>query len=293
MAKKLTFSERTGHRQPRIELQKDRMSRELRTRLWNISYENLFSILSPTNGLGGLSFLGLSESQRILCTTLWRDHFKWPIDDVPPEAPDALGKIRKYFFGCDWFDVYDLLEFVVVLVSSPEDQTRRFVEQTNRVLEEECSAWRFVGGELVPITSDEEIKEIENAMNVSSPLKTVSNHISTALGFLSDRQNPDYRNSIKESISAVEAISKIVCDIPDATLGRALNAIEKQSQVEMHSDLKEAFKKLYSWTSDAEGIRHALMDETNLGQEDAQFMLVACSAFVNYLKVKASKAGLI
>ena len=34
------------------------------------------------------------------------------------------------------------------------------------------------------------------------------------------------------------------------------------------------------------------MDEPNLDQEDAIFMLVSCSAFTNYLIVKADKAGI-
>jgi hypothetical protein len=36
----------------------------------------------------------------------------------------------------------------------------------------------------------------------------VSEHLNTAIGFLSDRKNPHYRNSIKESISAVESLMK-------------------------------------------------------------------------------------
>lgn len=60
----------------------------------------------------------------------------------------------------------------------------------------------------------------------------------------------------------------------------------------MHPALKGSFEKLYGYTSDAEGIRHALLDEPNLDFEDAKFMLVSCSAFVNYLKAKAAKAGI-
>jgi hypothetical protein len=70
----------------------------------------------------------------------------------------------------------------------------------------------------------------------------------------------------------------------------ALAAIEKKTT--LHPSLKEAFQKLYGYTSDAQGIRHALMDEPNLDIEDAKFMLVSCSAFVNYLIVKAQKADI-
>jgi len=60
----------------------------------------------------------------------------------------------------------------------------------------------------------------------------------------------------------------------------------------MHPSLKQGFEKLYGYTSDDDGIRHALLDEANLDMEDARFMLVSCSAFVNYLVVKAQKAGI-
>ncbi len=56
--------------------------------------------------------------------------------------------------------------------------------------------------------------------------------------------------------------------------------------------LSRAFRQLYGYTSDANGIRHALLDESNLDFEDAKFMLVSCSAFINYLKGKAIKAGI-
>ena len=61
----------------------------------------------------------------------------------------------------------------------------------------------------------------------------------------------------------------------------------------MHPDMKEAFKKLYHYTSDSGGIRHALMDQkTQPLFDDAKFMLVSCSAFVNYLVSKVAKSGI-
>jgi hypothetical protein len=50
--------------------------------------------------------------------------------------------------------------------------------------------------------------------------------------------------------------------------------------------LSKAFESLYGYTSDANGIRHALMDASTLGFADAKFMLVCCSAFVNFLVAK-------
>lgn len=108
---------------------------------------------------------------------------------------------------------------------------------------------------------------------------------------LSDRKNPDYRNSIKESISAVETICRRISENPNATLGDALNELVKGGKIKFHGALLNAFKSLYGYTNDADGIRHSLMEEESLDQEDAIFMLTSCSSFVNYLTVKTLKSG--
>ena len=63
-------------------------------------------------------------------------------------------------------------------------------------------------------------------------------------------------------------------------------------KVQLDRDLQQGFQKIYSWSSDKEGIRHALMNDPNLSFDDAKFMLVSCSAFVNYLVSKATKSGI-
>jgi hypothetical protein len=110
------------------------------------------------------------------------------------------------------------------------------------------------------------------------------------LKLLSNRQSPDFRNSIKESISAVEAQCKIICEEPTSTLTKSLEIIQRRDRVKIHPRLNEAFQKIYSWTNDDGGIRHALSDEQNIDREDAQFMLIVCSAFINYLLVKKLKS---
>ena len=154
----------------------------------------------------------------------------------------------------------------------------------------ELSGYRFVGGKIAPITSDEEIAEVQQAVDSGDPYKPVVTHLDTALSKLADRKEPDYRNSVKESVSAVEAMCRIVAGDERATLGDALKMIE--GKVPLHGALREGFGKLYGYSGDADGIRHSLMAESNLDFEDAKYMLVSCSAFINYLKVKASKAGM-
>ena len=196
-------------------------------------------------------------------------------------------KIRNKFYNYEWYEVYDFIEFIVY--SYPyKDDNQNFMDLCNSFLKRELSAYRFIGGKITQITSEEEILEIEEALEISKPLKAVNTHLKTALDLLADRKSPNYRNSIKESISAVEAICNLITKGKKATLGQALKKIE--DKVGLHSALKNAFSSLYGYTSDADGIRHALLDEPNLDFEDAKFMLVSCSTFINYIVIKASKA---
>ena len=157
-------------------------------------------------------------------------------------------------------------------------------EVVNSCFEREYVGYRFVDGIIVPISDKYEISAINDALKTE--YESVYQHISKANKFLADRKNPDYENSIKESISAVEAICVIITGAKGgkATLGNMLNELEDNGVV-IHGALKDAFSKLYGYTSNANGIRHA----GDLGGpsstfEEAKFMLVACCAFINYLK---------
>ena len=105
-----------------------------------------------------------------------------------------------------------------------------------------------------------------------------------------DRRKPDYENSIKESISAVESICCIITEQSGktATLGKTIKQL-KDKGVHIHQSLESAFSSMYGYTSDENGIRHGSIDFQEAHAEDAKYMLVSCSAFVNYLIEKWSK----
>jgi len=278
------FSQRMGIKPVKTVIQVDFMDDDLRNSLWNALC--LF-YWSKVEGDWILSLINAHID--LLLKILWLDYFKKPIDTLSNYWSEMREKIKKYFFNCEWYEVYDFIEFIANNYPDKKVNTK-FMEFCNSLLERELSAYRFVGGKITQITSEIEISEIEEALENSKPLKGVNTHLKRALDLLANRKSPDYRNSIKEAISAVEAICKLITREKRATLGQALKRIEEK--VSLHPSLKNAFNNLYGYTSDAEGIRHALLDEPNLSFEDAKFMLVSCSAFINYLISKASKIGI-
>jgi hypothetical protein len=274
-----SFSERKGLKKVRTEMQVNSIDGALRTRLWNVlDYFYWKNRIRYSNDI--------EVDDRIYFTRLWHNYFKNPVDTLTFEWHSDLMKVRDYFFQCEWNEVYDIIEFTANAYPN-ESTNENFMKTCNEVLREEVSGYRFVNGRIAQITSEEEISEIEEALEI--PLKSARTHIENALKLLSDRKSPDYRNSIKESISAVEAMCRLIANDEKATLGKALDMIETKSG--LHGALKRAFDSLYGYTSSAEGIRHSLglTEEPSLSFEDAKFMLVSCSAFVNYLVAKTAK----
>jgi hypothetical protein len=147
--------------------------------------------------------------------------------------------------------------------------------------------------ELVPITDEGEIETIRQAASEPSSLglQGVSQHIDNALHLLGKKPEPDYRNSIKESISAVEGICKLLTGEKSGGIDKALAKIAAKTR--MHEALKQGFLKLYGYTSDESGIRHPILEEANVGFAEAKYMLVTCSAFVNFLVDKGREAELL
>lgn len=282
------FSEREGYRPVKSVVQFESMDDDLRNRLWN-NLDRFYWRSVKTDSY--YRFEKLDPEMSTLVRRLWHDLFKKPVDTINDSWQTVRANLRDYYFGCRWNEAYDFIEFVAG--NYPRDsfgRTQQFRDSCNDVLKHEVSAWRFVGRKIARIIDEIEIQEVEEALQVGIP--AVRRHLQTSLDHFGDRKNPDYANSIKEAISAVEALSKMISQDEKADLDKALAKIESKGKVKLQSSLKSAFRKLYFYTSDAEGIRHALMEEPNLDAEDAKFMLVACSAFVNYLVVKAEKAGL-
>ncbi len=181
---------------------------------------------------------------------------EWSYDDIFTFLEAFLDWYSK--FMCD-YDVYDMF---------------------NDLFKKECVGYRFIDGKITDIVDEVEMNEIETALD--NKFSACKKCITKALNLLYDRENPDYSNSVKESISAIESMCNIILGTDNSTLGDALNKLEKHG-IKIHGAMKSAFSSLYGYTSDKSGIRHNCGIDENTTFEEAKYMLVACSAFLNYL----------
>lgn len=284
--KNIKFSERIGISNSIKETQIEYIDDELRNGLWN---------MCSVYFLDKFETIYLPEYETIkFSKDLWHDYFKLPIDEIPNSNFDIKSKIKRYFFDCYWFQVYDFLEYLIqskYIFNTKE----KLINGINKVLEREFSGYRLIEKQFSPITNEIELEETKKAISNTkayTPFEGANIHFTKALEFLSDRQNPNYRNSIKESISAVESTVRIITQ--QSTLGKGLKKIE-ESGLEINQMLKQGFEKIYAYTNDKEnGIRHAIVEQPNEPDfEDAKYMIVSCSSFVNFLISKSSKIGIL
>ena len=284
----MRFSQRRGLENVREAMQVGSMDDDLRVSLWNVVHTVIWEHDDYLRQMG-LTALGNRPTQfGLWARSVFIDVWKMPLSSIPPTEKAALKAIEKDFMGLEWCKVYDLIEHTAEFLDG--HIRTRFICDCNVVLEREMAGYRLVGTEVTSITDEQELFAVEEALAASDAFAPAREHLTSALGHMSDREAPDYRNSIKESISAVEAICRILLKDPAVTLGRALPKVS--DKYGLHRAWGTAFSNLYGYTSDSGGIRHSLSkgDEVTPSFEDAKFMLVACSAFVNYLIAKSSDA---
>ena len=272
----VNFSERYGYKPDRSRLhQLGGMDVRLRNAIWNLLLERFFLIESKseiyelvrsvwTEVVGGRSDALPSKHD------LWGDVTSGP----------AVDFLRTWFLEASWNEVYDVLEHL--LRKHPVEQN---TSDANAMLSREGSAYRFSGSGIVPITSEEELDAIESAAQLPDPFHGASQHVAQAVALLSNRTAPDFRNAIKESISAVESAVRVAVGDEGVDIDKGLEKLA------LHNQLGQAWKNMFNWTSDEDGVRHGTKGTPQVGLSEARYMVVACSAFVNYLAVKGTEGN--
>ncbi len=288
----MTFSQRMKLAPVREAIQVESLDDETRSALWNI-------MLPFVNAI-------LNEYPPRIARSIWVDLYHQPADTVPNTRTYSYENVSSEELYCrffrskvmdgDWYECFDFIEYI----ANEERRSRwnsRFYDYQSRsqkayvpgaanfnvIFEQYKVGYRFVNGEIAPITNETEVHAVEVAIEDSQP--SVQELLSKALLHFSDRVKPDYAKSVDCSISAVESQCCILLGDEKVTLGDALSRLEK-SGIKLHPALKGALSKLYGFTSNGAGIRHGSIQPSDVDQDIAKFMLVTCSAFVNYLRSK-------
>lgn len=281
------FSERVKAVEMSTTLIIDGIDTDIRNRIWNCVLLFYFNRYEQDMGkIEAYDNFKRYHQIKYIFEQIWLNEFVKPWDEFP-DYYNIKYYYRKIIIENKWYEPYDLLESFIKYENDIKE-SKKFIEIINSELDKSRSGYRVVGKQLIEMTNDSEINEVDEALRGTSGIKGVQEHLDKAIHKLGDRKNPDYRNSIKESISALEALVRNISG--KSKFSDAIDEIAKK--VDLDTAQKEGFKKIYGYTSGENGIRHALMDKDTVQFEDAKYMLVSCSAFINYLIEKARKAGI-
>lgn len=227
----MKLSQRLGLIPDQKAIQLESLDEDLRNSLWSlltIHYWNKFN-KSKFHYYDRVDYISGSNLGGIF-RDLWLNYFKKPIDTIPTlfyDNANGLGILRNYFFQAKWYEVYEFIEFISAYSISSGNRDG-FISDCNKIFEKENSGYRFVDGKIIEISSSDEVDEIEKAIENAAPYYGVKQHLVSAITLMSDKENPDYRNSVKESISAVESLCKKIAGDEKATLGVVLKVLEKK-----------------------------------------------------------------
>ena len=257
VSKRGGFSDRNAIKPENVEIQLHDFDKRTRVQLQNM-ISKMYSAVYDHDLYYGRSYI--QDFIRFVLGTVYSE----TIDTRKTYDDDPIIKmINETIFNGDYDEVLTLIEALVQYWDSYLKDNRGYqyydkynniyhetsiYEVANIYFEQEYVGYRFVDGIIVPISNSYEVETINETLK--NEYQPVYDHISKANKLIADREKPDYENSIKESISAVEAICEIITQTKgkEATLGNMLKKLE-DSGVEIHKGLKSAFNILGSITN--------------------------------------------
>ncbi len=276
-----SFSQAQGYEEIPAQLRLEELPREARTQIWNL----FFAHISRSTTTGGLDVLDggpwIAGPWHEILKAKHCDFDHAPLDEWDPESSRIRRSLREDIERRPFNKVFDLIEFVLRHPSCPSG----FIRQMRRTFTACRLAYTIDAKRpptILPAATPEEGDAVVEAIQTLRPAGLDGSvvHLRNASACIKDG---DWPGSVRESIHAVESVARQLDPKAPKLLKHALAALEQRGA--LHPSLKDAFSKLYGYTSNEQGIRHALLDRTDaqVGQDEAVFMLGACASFASYL----------
>ena len=280
--KKLTFEQAQGLAPLPRQLALGEISKEFRAVLWS-RLNRLFDDHRERYSMGG-SYLRRPSSTILNDVRVYRYH---RLDPFPDGFDRQVAEVKEVIANGSWSDVLGWLEFVLKHPACPSE----FAWEVDAVMAHCHLAYRVFDRVVIcPVGSGAERESLAHAFSDlhSAEFHGARDHLSKAANELT---TGNFAGSIRESINAVESVARTL--EPDGSLSGALAKLEESAKI--HAAMKAGFTRLYGYTSDEQGIRHAHLNEPSAkpDEADALFMIGACAAFVSYLINKARSAGVL
>ena len=291
--KYLTFSQREGYESMPEQMQSEELSTNLRKEIWNET-RRLLLLMRERVGAGDPRFLDYfgEDATRVIERVIGKLQ-KTTEDEIDTEFDVVQDTLKNHILDSPFNVVLDLIESVLYEIPKLKIKEDRFSTEIRHSFERHAAAYWLDTSSLpprfIPRSTKMQGEATQSAIATirSEGMKGAETHLRQAADHIRGRQ---FADSITDSIHAVESVARTI-DPKAKTLGSALGSLQKSGLLK-HPALKKAFSNLYGYTSDEQGIRHALLDKErpDVDLDEAMFMFGACASFAAYLVNKHRKA---
>ncbi len=227
-----------------------------------------------------------SSMRRLICHVLRKlpDPGNWS------EYPNIADEVVELIYGCEWYEVYDIIEEIYKVLEKRQEpgsnfdeieSKEYFVGEINRYFLKAGIGWKLSEGE-IQIRGTEIFEEtIKNTTQILLQTKryTASGEIHQALADLSCRPNPDITGAIQHALAALECVARDITGEPKSTLGEIL----KKNPTLIPAPLDTAIHKVWGYASEhGRHLREGRLPE----MEEAELLVGIVSVVVTYLSRK-------
>ena len=215
---------------------------------------------------------------RALCAAL-RIPWVWDVGN----DRQASRAIEKLIMNCQWWQFYDICE---VLWQSLKYKRDNLSEEINTLFREEHLGFELRDGKVEKIGSgfiDARIEEARYLLK-EPEFKGADKHFEKAMKALNARPNPDVENCVKDAVSAIESVGRIIVNDEKALLSDIIKEMAKNKTIP--KPLDEAIQKIYAYRGDQPGVAHGLVGTSKVTIDEAEFVLAMSAAIIIYLVKK-------
>ena len=192
---------------------------------------------------------------------------------------------EKLIMNCQWWQFYDICE---VLWQGLEYECEKdsFSEEVNNLFKEEHLGFELRAGKVEKFGSgfvDAHIKEARCLLE-EPEFKGADEHFEKAIKALNTRPNPDVENCIKDAVSAIKSVGRIIVNDEKALLSDIIKEMAKNKIIP--KPLDKAIQKVYAYRGDQPGVAHGLVGASKVTIDEAEFVLAMSAAIIIYLVKK-------
>lgn len=181
--------------------------------------------------------------------------------------------------GYTWNDEFQL--------TKPKAEVQAFIaEEMQRLFEEEGLAFEFTDGLVRRRGRKHTVEVTTRAQVVLGDLRLAGarKHYDKALSFFRNPTKPDYENSVKEAVCAVEAAGKSLFPVAKAaTLGDFAKWLGATKDISVPKALIQTITGIYAYRSGGDGVGHGGSAGGAATAEVAEYVLAVCASQIIYL----------